>query len=207
MTPQMWNSALDSKLLELRYPHMIGFISLVRDRDGGEVFPDPNTGMPRLKYEVSEFDRENAMVGVQALAKLCYVAGATEIRPCIAGVAPFITDQSRYGSSGSPLDDGKKVKDPQMEDPRFAAWLLELRQTGNAVPEAAWQTAHQMSTCRMGATAEDGVVDMMGKVWGRKGLYVADSSVLRSASGVNPMITTLACADWISRGMVKEMAG
>lgn len=204
----MWHNAVDSKLLELRYGHMIGFISLTRDRDGGEVYPDPETGLPRMKYEVSEFDRENTMVGVQALAKLCYVAGAKEIRACIAGVAPFLTDQSKYDASGvSPLDDGKKVKDPQLEDPRFAAWLLELRQMGNAVPEAAWQTAHQMSTCRMGATADDGVVDMMGRVWGKKGLYVADSSVMPSASGVNPMITTLALADWISRGLVKEMAG
>jgi choline dehydrogenase-like flavoprotein len=58
----------------------------------------------------------------------------------------------------------------------------------------------------MSSTEDNGVVDSMGKVWGKQGLYVADSSVLPSASGVNPMITTLALADWISRGLVKEMA-
>lgn len=202
----MWSNALDAKLLPLKYGHMIGFIALTRDRGSGEVFPDPQTGLPRMKYVPSEFDRENTMVGVQAIAKLCYVAGAREIRPLIAGVAPFIPDHIASDNS-NPLDDGKRVKDPEMEDPRFAAWLMELRQMGNESPQASWTSAHQMSTCRMGATEADGVVDGNGKVWGRNGLYVADSSLLPSASGVNPMITTLALADWVSRALVKEMEG
>lgn len=200
----MWFNALDAKLLPLKYGHTISYISLTRDRDSGEVFPDPKTGHPRMKYVPSEFDRENTMVGVQALAKLCYVSGAREIRPIIAGVAPFIPDNLPSDGS-SPLDDGKSVKDPEMEDPKFAAWLMELRQMGNESPQAAWSSAHQMSTCRMGATEADGVVDGNGRVWGKKGLYVADSSVMPSASGVNPMITTLALADWVSRALVKEM--
>ena len=205
LAQQMWHSGLDAKLLQLRYGHMINFISLTRDRDTGEVFPDPETGAPRMVYKVSEFDRENAMSGVQALAKLCYVSGAREIRPLIAGIAPFSPARRPDEGEQSPLDDGKSVKDPELEDPKFAAWLLELRQIGNQTPEAAWSSAHQMGTCRMGKTAEDGVVDENGKVWGREGLYVADSSVLPSASEVSPMITTLALADWISRGLVKEM--
>jgi choline dehydrogenase-like flavoprotein len=201
----MWYSGLDAKLLQLRYGHMINFIALTRDRDTGEVFPDPETGAPRMVYNVSEFDRENAMAGVQALAKLCYVAGAHEIRALIAGVAPFRRQPRKGEGEQSPLDNGKSVKDPQLEDPKFAAWLLEVRQAGNQAPEAVWSSAHQMGTCRMGVTAEEGVVDQMGKVWGHEGLYVADSSVMPSASGVNPMITTLALADWISRGLVKAM--
>ena len=36
-------------------------------------------------------------------------------------------------------------------------------------------------------------------------LYVADASCFPSASGVNPMVTTLAIAEWISRGLVRDM--
>jgi choline dehydrogenase-like flavoprotein len=49
------------------------------------------------------------------------------------------------------------------------------------------------------------VVDAKGSVWGTKNLYVADSSVFPSASGVNPMVTVMSIADWISRGVSKEL--
>jgi choline dehydrogenase-like flavoprotein len=36
-------------------------------------------------------------------------------------------------------------------------------------------------------------------VYGVKGLYVADASVFPSASGVNPMLTTMTFGEWIGR--------
>jgi choline dehydrogenase-like flavoprotein len=42
-------------------------------------------------------------------------------------------------------------------------------------------------------------------VWGTEGLYVADASVFPSASGVNPMVTNMAIADWISRGVAEGL--
>jgi len=45
----------------------------------------------------------------------------------------------------------------------------------------------------------------MGRVWGTEGLYVADASVFPSASGVNPMVTTMGIADWISWGVAEEL--
>ena len=50
-----------------------------------------------------------------------------------------------------------------------------------------------------------GVVDPKGKVWGTEGLYIADASVFPSASGVNPMVTVMAIADWIARGIAEEL--
>lgn len=78
---------------------------------------------------------------------------------------------------------------------------------GNVVFEVVWQMVYQMSICRMGVIVDDGVVDMMGRVWGKKGLYVVDSSVMLSVSGVNFMIMMLVLVDWILRGLVKEMVG
>ena len=64
-----------------------------------------------------------------------------------------------------------------------------------------------MGTCRMSAKAKEGVVDPRGQVWGTEGLYVADASVFPSASGVNPMVTTLAIADWIGKGVCEDLRG
>lgn len=197
-----WASGLDAKLLMLKYPYLNGFIALTRDRDSGRVFPDPTTGRPRIDYIVSDFDRENTLEGVQALAKVCYVTGATEIRPLLPGLEPFIPSQKPAANVDKSAETNP---DPEFSDPAFAAWLRRLRQIGNKPPVTIWASAHQMGTCRMSVNKESGVVDGRGKVWGRENLYVADASVFPSASGVNPMITVMAIADWISRGMVEEL--
>lgn len=196
---QAWSSGLDAKLLSLKYRNTAAFISLTRDRDSGSVFRDPVTGQPRIKYTASDFDRENTLEGVVALAKICYVTGATEIRVPIMGVKHFSPD---------PISQKKYVegKDPEFTDAQFAKWLQRLRKIGNKPPTGTYSSAHQMGTCRMSATADSGVVDESGLVWGTKNLYVADASVFPSASGVNPMVTTMSLADWISRGVAKELS-
>lgn len=57
----------------------------------------------------------------------------------------------------------------------------------------------------MGSDRRKGVVDATGLVFSTQGLYVADASVFPSASGVNPMVTNMGIADWISRGITEEM--
>lgn len=98
---------------------------------------------------------------------------------------------------------------PEADD-TFASWLTRLKaatESGKMLssPVTPWSSAHQMSTCRMSATPDQGVVDSRGQVWGVDGLFVADSSVLPSASGVNPMVTTMAFADLIARNVGEEL--
>lgn len=188
-----WNSGLEYKLNAARMKHMTGFISLARDRDTGQVYPDPVDGRVRFKYTTSSFDKKNITEGVIALAKIQYIEGATEIFTTVPGISTFIRDPA--SSSGDGINDEK-----------FQAWLEEIRAAGFPAPESMFVSAHQMGTCRMSAKEKDGVVDPTGKVWGTDGLYVADASVFPSASGVNPMITNMAISDWISRGIAKGLA-
>ncbi len=188
------------------------FISLTRDRDGGSVTHEPRTGEPRLDYTASDFDRAHTLEGVEALAKICYVAGATEIQPHLPGLEPFTKSAEHKGelddSMAGEEEEGRqqqRVKDPEFADARFGAWLRRVREVGNKAPVATWTSAHQMGTCRMNGRPEEGVVDGRGQVWGRRGLYVADASVFPSASGVNPMISVMGLADWIARGIVDEL--
>lgn len=205
MSTVPWTSGLDMKLQLAKYQHMDGWISLTRDRDSGKVYPDPITGQPRINYTPSDYDRANTLLGVEALSKICFVTGAKEIRPLLPGLEPFIRSQDP--SPEHALRSKDQVTDPEKSDVAFSAWLQRLREVDNKPPEAFWSSAHQMSTCRMSASRDGGVVNERGLVWGKENLYVADSSVFPSASGVNPMITVMAIADWISRGIDKELRG
>jgi choline dehydrogenase-like flavoprotein len=193
-----WNGGLDYKLAMMKHRHTSGFISLTRDRDTGHVFPDPITGGPRIDYTASDFDRAHTLEGVEALAKLCYVTGAVQIQAALPGLKPFVPN--REGRSETTVS-----KDPEFTDPAFAEWLQQVRKIGNKPPTAVWVSAHQMGSCRMSATENKGVVDSKGRVWGKKNLLVADSSIFPSASGVNPMITVMALADWVSRCLDEEL--
>jgi choline dehydrogenase-like flavoprotein len=189
-------TGLDFKKLALRYRNTNCYISLARDRDTGRIYPDPTTGVPRIEYTPSAFDSANVMEGFVALAKICYVEGATEIHAGLPGVAPFIREPAAAGSEDIDLG---------VQEPRFVAWLKEMQRVGNKPPGAVFASAHQMGSNRMSVRERDGVVDPHGRVWGTENLYVSDASVFPSASGVNPMITNMAISDWISRGISKEL--
>ncbi|OIW33590.1 GMC oxidoreductase [Coniochaeta ligniaria NRRL 30616] len=197
MTNLPWSSGHEFKLDVARLRHAAGFISLTRDRDSGGVYADPDTGKPCIEYTPSPFDAANTLEGVLALAKMCYITGAREIRAVLPGTRPFVRPRTT-----SPESERLGVADPA-----FVAWLAEVKRAGNRPPFAPYTSAHQMGTCRMSSHAGAGVVDPRGKVWEAEGLYVADASVFPSASGVNPMVTNMAIADWIARGVVRDLSG
>lgn len=184
-----WAGGLQYKMAAARMKHMAGFISIARDRDTGRVYPDPVDGRVRFSYTPSAFDKAHIMQGLLALARIQYVEGAEEIFTTIPGVPAFERDTSLP-------DSGQGINDE-----RFQAWLAAVEKKGFPTPESVFVSAHQMGTCRMSSSQKGGVVDPAGRVWGTEGLYVADASVFPSASGVNPMVTNMAIADWISRGI------
>jgi hypothetical protein len=207
LTLMNWDSGLSFKTQVLKFRHTNGYISIARDRDTGRVYVDGPTGLPRLDYSPSAFDRAHIMEGVIALAKILYVEAATEIHVGLTGVKPFIRDPdvAEVSSPSHAVASALGDIDPGVTDKRFEAWLAEVRRIGNKPPVGTFACAHQMGSNRMSAREKDGVVDPRGRVWGTKGLYVADASVFPSASGVNPMITNMAISDWISRGVSKDL--
>jgi len=56
-------------------------------------------------------------------------------------------------------------------------------------------TAHILGGCCMGSDAEKGVIDHKHEVFGHKGLYVCDGSVVPVNLGVNPSLTISALAE------------
>ena len=191
---QPWSSGPDWKSFVADFSRMTGYISLVRDRDTGRVYPDPIDGRCRIAYTPSAFDKKHSLVGLVALAKILYVAGASRINMSTTGIPVF---ESRHtDTSGT---------EPSINDKDFQDWLNLVTKKGLPCGDANFASAHQMGTCRMSKNERQGVVDGKGKVWGIDRLYVADASVFPSASGVNPMVTTMATADWISLGVTGDL--
>jgi cholesterol oxidase len=59
-------------------------------------------------------------------------------------------------------------------------------------------TLHPLGGCPMGVSADDGVVDHLGRVFGYPNLIVADSAILPTSTGRNPSHTIAAMAERIA---------
>jgi cholesterol oxidase len=56
-------------------------------------------------------------------------------------------------------------------------------------------TAHILGGCPMGRDREGGVIDFAGRVFGHRGLYVVDGSMIGANLGVNPSLTITALSE------------
>jgi cholesterol oxidase len=65
-------------------------------------------------------------------------------------------------------------------------------------------TVHQLGGCPMGDTAEEGVVDARGRVFGYPNLYVADGSVVPGPVGPNPSLTIAALSSLFAKGILED---
>lgn len=66
-------------------------------------------------------------------------------------------------------------------------------------------TPHPLGGCNMGTSADTGVVNGHGEVFGHAGLYVADGAIVPKAIGLNPSRTIGALAEHIAAGIVAKM--
>ncbi len=82
---------------------------------------------------------------------------------------------------------------------------LSAATNGNPVVPPTWTllnflvTPHPLGGCCMGSSAENGVVNHAGEVFGYKNLYVADAAIIPEALGVNPSRTIGALAERVAK--------
>ncbi|KAJ5509915.1 Alcohol dehydrogenase long-chain fatty [Penicillium expansum] len=190
-----WRDSLEYKLWAAKMRRSTSFITLTRDRDSGRVYPDPVDGRCRIGYTVSAFDRKHIVEAIIASAKIAYITGAKEFHTVYRDLPPFVRPEA------------SDPKGPEgTNDTALQSWIAELRQKSPLNPgRSLFASAHQMGTCRMSKSPKLGVVDPDCQVWGTDGLYVVDASVFPSASGVNPMVTNMAIADWASQNLARAM--
>ena len=82
-----------------------------------------------------------------------------------------------------------------------------MREAGLDPCSAMLFSAHQMGSCRMGHSPATSVLDEDGEAWDADGLWVFDDSTFPTASGANPMVTTLAISHMLSTRLTRRLAG
>lgn len=185
------------------------------------MYADPdNPHTVRVNYTPSKRDREHLLAGAVAASRVAYTMGASVIDIFTPGMLPWYRPsiyQSQLGNSrSSTVPDEitttqRSRTDTKTEDSdsaSFSAWLTQIQNQAVSLLDpntTRLGSAHQMSTCRMSGSRDQGVVDQNGKVWGVDGLWVADASVLPSATGVNPMVSVMGVSLGIAKGVGRGM--
>jgi choline dehydrogenase-like flavoprotein len=167
--------------------HLASSIILTRDKGEGSVTID-RAGEPVVDYAVSAYDRKHILHGLRQGTRIHLAAGAERV----ISLQNKPTDLKRSGQEAI-----------QRQRLREFDRLIERR--GLRSNQIVMFSAHQMGTCRMGASPKTSVTDEHQQVHGVKGLFVCDSSVFPTACGVNPMLSIMALAHKASQYMKTEV--
>ncbi len=177
-----WQSGAGHKRMMSDLPNMSNIIALTRDRHGGRVTLNPQ-GEPVLHYKLHPSDAVHTLKGLIESLRVHIAAGAREVS------SPH-NRQMLY----RPADGGN-----------FDAFLREVESRGLHSNAYSLFSAHQMSSCRIGGDSATGAIDPSGQTYEVRNLYVADASVLPTASGVNPMVSIMATAHFLAQRMKAHM--
>ena len=147
------------------------------DRSSGRIGL-AGDGSLRATYGLTGDDARRLAFGIARAAEIHFAAGATEVYPNIARVGPLRRNQ-----------------------------LAEFEATAFKPSELRLEAFHPMGTARIAADQAEGVCAADGSVNSVAGLYVADASLFPTSVGVNPMMTVIAFAKQIARGIAASAPG
>ena len=166
---------------------MMAAIVLQRDIGGGTVTAKNGGFDPVIDYVPDKRDEDNIKEGLKRafdIIKAC--DGVEKIWTCHVS-QPVYEPQS----------------DPSLDCASVKAFNEAIDKNGVGVNSLGLFCAHQMGSCRMGSCPSAGAVDEDGELWECENLHVIDASVFPSASGANPMITTMSIAQMLGARIVE----
>ncbi len=175
-----WSNARDHRREMQQARYEAPFIVLTRDSNEGQVRITKG-GQPYFDYRLGKEEKRLIRHGMATVARIHHAAGAERI------VTLHTTRVAWEREGGTSID-------------KFCREIDAAPTSPNRLPLFS---AHQMGTARIGTDRASAVCDPHGAVFGMSGAYVADASLFPSASGVNPMVTIMALARVIGRGLMR----
>jgi len=166
-----WETGAQHKEDMSRSASMSGIVFLIRDHGHGRVTVD-GQGNPIHQYALTDpLDQRTFRRGLRETVRLHAAAGAGEI----------------VSLHRKPLRWHRGDGDVDAFADRVAAGPIDPF-------EQAIFALHQMGSARMGKDPATSVADPWGQLHDTPGVWIGDASAFPSASGTNPMATTMALA-------------
>src|SRR6266536_937363 len=166
-----WVSSSSHRALMERFANLSLCAVLCRDSAGGQVRIDRD-GQPRLHYRMNPADEHRIGAGVAAAGQVLAAAGAAEVFSMHPQRISFRPDQPGG----------------------YESWAAATRRAGYRGGRVTFFSYHQMGSCRLGSDPGTSAVSPDHETHEVRGLFVADSSVFPTASGVNPMLSVMGLA-------------
>jgi choline dehydrogenase-like flavoprotein len=160
-------------------PNVAVIGGMVHDEGGGAVYRAPAGREGVLTYEMAPRDLLRLRRSMVIMGEMAFAAGAREVTVPIFGVGPV----------------------------RDVATLRRLQTDPLDAQRIECIAFHPLGSARMANDARRGVTSSDGAVFGTRGLYVADGSVLPSSIGVNSQLPIMAMATriaWLLRDRTKH---
>ena len=150
---------------------------LVPDQPSGTVnyqWADDGRAIPKIDYVMQEEWKQRVRTGMRRAAELLFTAGAREVG-FINQAFPALQGPGELG----------RIDDFRIEP----GWVT-------------FNSAHQQSTCRMGTSPANSVVDQNLKVHGLDDVYVMDGSIMPTSASTHTMIPIMVAADFAVHRML-----
>jgi long-chain-alcohol oxidase len=185
LTP--WNSGLEYKIMSLGYQNTSAFIGISRDHcsEKNQIKID-SEGNPVIHYQLSKEDEKMLLIGLERQLRIMFRTGA------------------RYLFLGHSRFPWFYCQQPNAEE-KLNEFIHSIWKEGIQLNKMNIFTAHQMSSCRMSATAEEGPTSVTGELYECENMFLADGSVLPTSLGINPMMTIEAMSHLISKSVIDRL--
>ena len=164
------------------FPRLQMILVLACDKavPGNRISVDED-GRPVVHYSFTTETVDALVKATRAAARIFFAAGAVRVHAPSADPPLLLR-----GEAGS--------LDARIHAGNFKAGRISV------------SAAHLMGGCGMGSGPHDSVADSWGRVHGRPGLFVADSSLFPDSLEINPYLTVMALADRAAE-RIREDAG